>query len=88
MTTRHILLALTLSTTALADQPARPRRGPPPEAIAACKDRSPGDACTVAFPDHTIDGTCRNGPDGKGVLACAPDHPPPPAPPDEPPPER
>jgi hypothetical protein len=50
--------------------------GPPPEAVEACAKLSAGDACTVHFGDHTMDGTCRNGPDGNGPLACAPKGPP------------
>ena len=59
--------------------PPHGHRGPPPEAFAACKKLSAGDACTVKLPDRTVEGICRNGPDGKGELACAPkDMPPPP----------
>jgi hypothetical protein len=69
-------------TAAIAlDTDQRRPHGPPPEAIAACKDQSEGSACTVSLHGQSIDGTCRKGPDGDGPLACAPSHPP--APPAE-----
>jgi len=45
---------------------------PPPEAFAACKGLTEGTSCTVTIHDHTIDGTCRNAPDGSGQLFCVP----------------
>lgn len=50
--------------------------GPPPEAIQACEGKAESAACSVTFGDHTMEGTCRRGPDGKGELACAPSGPP------------
>jgi len=46
--------------------------GPPQEAIAACASKNEGSTCSVQFRDRTVDGICRNGPDGNGPLACAP----------------
>lgn len=60
-----------------------PHRGPPPEALAACKDASEGATCSFTHRDHSITGTCSHGPDGKGPLACKPDGPPPGPPPDD-----
>lgn len=54
-----------------------PHHQPPPEAFAACKDLSADASCTVEIGGHSIEGTCRSGPDGKGALACAPKGPPP-----------
>lgn len=54
-----------------------PRR-PPPAAFDACSGKSAGEACQVALPDRTVDGTCAATPDG--ALACRPDHPPGPPP--------
>src|SRR5262249_10855364 len=51
--------------------------GPPPEAVEACKGSSAGDDCTVAFKDHTMNGTCRAGPSADAPLACVPKGPPP-----------
>jgi hypothetical protein len=61
----------------LACAPKGPPPGPPPEAFTACKDLVEGDACTVNFDGHTMEGICRSGLDGKGALACAPKGPPP-----------
>jgi hypothetical protein len=70
------------ATRALEPLQAGERRppGPPPEAVDACKDKSEGNACVVNLHGTTIDGTCRNGPDGNGPLACMPAHPPAPPP--------
>ena len=51
---------------------------PPPEAFDACENLAAGDACAFDIDTHHIDGTCKNGPDGDGPLACAPNNPPPP----------
>jgi len=60
-------------TGPLACAPAQPPHdGPPPEALQACASLSAGAACSVATPLGTVSGTCRNGPDGAGTLACAP----------------
>ena len=88
--TTTIAFLLACAGTAGADNPPK-RRGPPPEAIAACKEKSAGDTCTMDLHGHTLDGICRTGPDGNGPLACAPDRPPPGAPPpgvESDPPER
>jgi hypothetical protein len=46
------------------------RRGPPPEALAACKSLTAGQACSVTMGSNTIKGTCW-APEGK-PLACRP----------------
>jgi hypothetical protein len=51
---------------------------PPAEALDACDGSTAGAACAFDIDDHHITGTCRQGPNGDGPLACAPDHPPPP----------
>jgi hypothetical protein len=50
------------------DEPHKPR----PEAIAACKDRSEGDACEFEGPRGRVAGTCRKA--GTGDLACMHPH--------------
>ena len=46
--------------------------GPPPEALAACKDQQEGATCQFTAPrGETISGTCRTGPHGEAP-ACAP----------------
>jgi hypothetical protein len=42
--------------------------GPPPEAIAACKDKNDGDACEFDAPRGHVSGTCRKA--RTGDLAC------------------
>lgn len=80
----RILIAGALLVTALpfaianADHPEHHR--PPQEAFDACANHKAGDACSVTFGQHTINGTCSAGPDGNGALACKPDHPPGPPP--------
>jgi hypothetical protein len=74
-TTPAALLALVcLAPVARADD--FPHRGPPPEAITACEKLADGDACKVTLGPNTLDGTCAKTPDG--VLACRPEHMPPP----------
>ncbi len=62
-----------------ADAPPPPHK-PPQAAFDACKNASEGAACSVAFHGHTMNGTCKKGPNGESELACAPDHPPGPPP--------
>ncbi len=60
--------------------PPGARRGPPQEALDACKTLAEGAACSVTFHEKKLDGTCRKGPKGEAELACAPskmDGPPP-----------
>ncbi len=49
-------------------------RGPPPEALAACKSLSSGATCTMTTPQGSMSGTC-GAPEGK-PLACRPARPP------------
>lgn len=78
--TLAFLAVLPFTATAGPGHGGRPRR-PPPEAVAACKSRSAGDACSVTLRDRTLDGVCRAAPEG-GELACMPDGPPPGPPPE------
>src|SRR5262245_18697064 len=67
-------LAALLSIAGARDASAegeRPRRGPPPEAIAACEDLEQCDACSVTHDERTLVGTCEETPDGE--LACRPE---------------
>ena len=60
-------------TSEPADAP--PPHKPPQQAFDACKSLNEGDACSVTFDGHTMNGTCRKGPNGESDLACAPPHP-------------
>jgi hypothetical protein len=51
---------------------------PPPEALAACASSTLGAACSFDHLTDHVTGTCKDGPDHNGPLACAPDRPPPP----------
>ncbi|MFG6458694.1 hypothetical protein [Roseateles sp. BYS96W] len=70
------------ATAAFAQPPEGPppggeHRGPPAEALAACKTAKAGDACSVTHGSRTVQGTCA-APEGR-ALACRPkDMPPPP----------
>jgi hypothetical protein len=59
------------------------RHRPPQAAFDACAKLAQGASCQVTWHDRTIDGTCRNGPDGTAELACVPQGLPTPPPPDE-----
>jgi hypothetical protein len=84
---RHLAIcAALLCGAAMAQQnpPAKPsdgqsnsqepaaHRGPPPEALAACKSLSNGAACKFTSPRGAETGTC-GAPEGK-PLACRPAH--------------
>lgn len=82
--------ASALANTASGSAPSQPVDAPPPPhkppqaAFDACKDASEGAACSVSFHGHTMNGTCKKGPNGETDLACVPEHPPgdhPPGPP-------
>lgn len=78
------ICAALLCYAALAQQNGPPKppdgessgthRGPPPEALAACKSLASGAACSMTTPRGTLSGTC-GGPEGK-PLACRPAQPP------------
>jgi hypothetical protein len=55
----------------VACAPERPHRAPPPEALSACANSAADAACSFSIEGRTVDGTCRQGPDG-AALACAP----------------
>ena len=83
--TAAICCTLFASVQVSADDPPPGPRGaprkPPQEAYDACAEKDEGDACTVHFHEHTIDGSCL--PDREdGTLFCRPSRPP------GPPPER
>lgn len=49
----------------------RAHRGPPPEAIAACKSKAMNDSCSFTSPHGAETGTCWQ-PDASKPLACRP----------------
>jgi hypothetical protein len=51
-------------------------RPPPQEALDACASLTAGAACAFDIDSHHVTGTCKQGPEGNGPLACAPDRPP------------
>jgi hypothetical protein len=73
-----LLASLLLAALSLAAAPghAQPqggeRRGPPPEALAACKSLASGAACKFTSPRGPEAGSCF-APEGK-PLACRPQH--------------
>lgn len=75
-----LLVALVLGSgsIALGAPPSEGRRrGPPPEALAACAEAGEGDACAFDAPFGRLEGQCRVVPGGS--LACVPaGHRPPP----------
>lgn len=69
-----LLLVLSTSFYSAAQQPdpKRDRRGPPPEAFAACKSAAQNDTCSVEMPSDTITGTCQFDRRQQTVLLCVP----------------
>jgi len=77
-----ICAALVLSAAPAASAQGTPqkggRRGPPPEAFAACKNKSEKDACPITTPEgDSIEGTCMLTPK-RDKLVCVPKDGPPP----------
>lgn len=68
-----LFLAIMLPITASASGNRKgPPQGPPPEAVTACHDKSPGDRVEFTGPrGETFKGTCREIDD---VLAAVPDN--------------
>lgn len=68
--------------------PGGEHRGPPPEALAACKTAKAGADCSFSHENRTMKGSCW-APEGR-PLACRPKDAPPPPPPGAsgPPPKR
>lgn len=69
-----LLLVLSTSFYSAAQQPdpKRDRRGPPPEAFAACKSAAQNDACSLEMPSDTVTGTCQFDRRQQTVLLCVP----------------
>ena len=71
---RALALALMLCAGAALAQPkpddtkGGPRRGPPPEALHACKSLNAGDPCSFTGKRGAVSGTCMSPPDRP--LAC------------------
>jgi hypothetical protein len=69
-----LLGAVAIAGSARAAEGPPPRHQPPPEAFTACQGKSTAEACTVAFQDRTIDGSCAPADDNR--LFCRPSRPP------------
>jgi hypothetical protein len=69
-----IVVLITVPTLGSADEvpDGGEHHWPRPEAVAACKDKSVGDACTFEGPRGTVNGTCRKV--KTGDLACTHPH--------------
>lgn len=52
--------------------PGHGHGAPPEEALAACEGLATGTACSFEAPFGTVDGTCSEGPDESGQVACRP----------------
>lgn len=77
----YTLLGASLSAiTSLAfAEPPMGHRGPPPEAIEACLNLAEGDACSFeGRRGEAVEGQCFKPPRTEKLLACRPDHMPPP----------
>jgi hypothetical protein len=75
--------AVGFGLVSLASAAPEGRRGPPQQAIDACKDQTEGSECSVEFRGRTIEGTCVAGPEADDPLACMPAGGRPPGPPPE-----
>jgi hypothetical protein len=68
-----LALVIVPALSAAQSSPSDDRgHGPHPEAIAACKDKSEGDACEFDAPRGHVSGTCRKV--RTGDLACVHPH--------------
>jgi hypothetical protein len=70
-----VVTSLAGSSLVSADGPpdGGEHHGPNPAAVAACKDKSEGDACTFEGHHGTVEGACHK--DRAGDLACFHPHP-------------
>jgi hypothetical protein len=76
-----VAAAIAASSTATAQTPPGPqggdtgneRRGPPAEALAACKGAKLDQGCSFTAPIGTVTGNCWQ-PDAEHPLACRPEH--------------
>lgn len=66
-----LLVSFTLGSSGFAQAKGK-RRGPPPEALAACEGLSENDVCSFESRRGSVEGVCRLSPQGKAPLACAP----------------
>jgi hypothetical protein len=74
-----LLAALGASAQPQGGPPPGEHRGPPPEALAACKTAKAGADCSFSHDGRTMKGSCW-APEGR-PLACRPTGAPPPPPP-------
>ncbi|MCB1911042.1 MAG: hypothetical protein R3E45_12080 [Rhodocyclaceae bacterium] len=65
------MLSMTFASPALAQPAGGGRKGPPAEALAACKSLASGDACEFDGPQGKASGTCFAPQQGM-ALACRP----------------
>jgi hypothetical protein len=75
-TAQAFILVSYLSSTfvnASPDQQSGERRGPPPEAIAACADHTEGVSCSFTGHRGEITGSCFVPPKDEEELVCAPE---------------
>ena len=72
-----LVLATLISVETASAKPAGDdgqRRGPPPEAIEACADKSEGDSCGFSGRQgEAVEGTCFAPPSEGKALACKPE---------------
>lgn len=65
------VVSMSIVSAASAQPAGGERRGPPPEALAACKSLASGDACSFSGPQGNVAGTCFAPQQGL-ALACRP----------------
>jgi hypothetical protein len=70
-----VVVSIAIPSLGLADDPpdGGEHHGPRPEAIAACKAKAEGDACSFEGHHGTVEGSCRKV--RSGDLACVRPHP-------------
>lgn len=68
------LVMLNMVEQAVAQGGGKDRRGPPPEAIAACDGLAVGSSCEfTGRRDDLVSGICASPPSDDSVVACKPD---------------
>ena len=65
------IVSMMVVSAASAQPSGSERRGPPPEALAACKSLASGATCNVSGPQGNVSGTCFAPQQGL-ALACRP----------------
>ncbi len=68
------LALLNMTEQAYAGPGDKGRRGPPPEAIAACENQTEGNQCEfTGRGQQLVKGVCASPPHDKAIVACKPD---------------